>query len=128
MQLKPIKKKIESLYFALLDPEQIKNALGAFQFYGALPGGTEWVSIDTNGLVPTEEVADEVLDYLRYQFEGSLHYAGIKPLDCMHGKIFFRKIAQLELVAEEEERARCGISEILGVEPKDILRLIYEWR
>ena len=108
-------------------PEQIKAAFEALQLYRSGYGGTQWISDNTHGLIPTEEKAEEVISYLRAAFNRALKFAGEKPIDCAHGKIFFRKFAQLELTAEQETSAREGISKILSVAPLKILGITYMW-
>ena len=110
----------------ITDPEQIRNAREALNMYRVYPGGISW--IDDAHIVPTEQKADEVIKYLREQFNNSLIYAGEKPEDCKHGKIFFRKIAQLELASEQEKKANSGLAKILGVAPVRIFDIQGSWR
>lgn len=112
----------------ITNPEQVRNAFEALKLYRSYPGGAEWISDDRSKFISTEEKANNALDYLRENFNGSLKYAGDKPLDCMHGKIFFRKIAQLELTVEEEQQATQGLTTVLEISPEQLSQLTYGWR
>ena len=112
----------------ITDPEQIANAYDSLKIARFYPGGVEWIGDDSGWTVPTEEKADEILNYLSEEFRSQLIFYGNRPLDCAHGHIFFRKIAQLKLTSEMEEDVQQGVAGVLEAEPKDISRLIHGWR
>jgi len=103
------------------DSEQIRNAYETLLSYRTYPGGVEWIMDDSCGMVQTEEKADEVIRYLKEKFKEQLKYSGEEPLNCMHGKIFFNKLARLELESDQEKQALTGIANILGVAPGNVL-------
>jgi len=111
----------------ITSPEQIRAAYETLQLQ-RMRYGTEWISSDSQGLVSTEEKAEEVITYLKTAFNDGLKFSGEKPLDCAHGMIFFRKLAQLELTAEQETSSRERIGKLLGIEPVRVLDITFGWR
>jgi hypothetical protein len=66
-----------------------------------------------------EETADKLIKYLEENHSESLRFTGERPGHAAHGKVFFIKMAELELTAKEEEKVDKGLAGIIGSIPSN---------
>jgi fido (protein-threonine AMPylation protein) len=81
-------------------------------------GGVGWLPYFPE--IPTEQKADEIFNYLRKKFGKCVQFAGQTPLRYSHGRLYFEKVAQLEMTVDQAEEAKKEISKILGCTPERV--------
>lgn len=106
--------------------KNIKDALDILEKEQSYCHLITWISDDSHGLVRTERQADELIEYLQTHHGGSVKFAGIKPVDSQHGKLFFSKAVQMEVDLDTTYgEISKALAESLGVDPARIGDITY---
>jgi hypothetical protein len=83
-------------------------------------GSVYWRSAGSEGLIGSEQQADEVIEHLREVLPACYVEHGIRPLVAVDGMASYEKYVVLRVDAKQKQRVRAQIARQVGCEATDV--------
>jgi hypothetical protein len=83
-------------------------------------GSVYWRSAGSEGLIGSEQQADELLEHLREALPACYVEHGVRPLVAVDGMASYEKYIVLRVDAKQNRRVRAHIARQVGCGPADV--------